>query len=223
MNTLHTCGSLSKTKILKDAIGIECNVKKVLCSAEKSSVIWAEPHSKSSTEQFNRTEHSVYHQYLAACTKPKQSNQIGSLDFFWSVYSSSTTFYLVFICHSQKPIGIQVEIFYGLPNYPIIHSCKKVFLSNMAKAKGICKSHNQQEWSLRHICRTVSQVFCPDIKQFYTCLSLKRLCFRVKLMTCLRIKAYSARAPKTNNMQANNQISKAVTWLATGMRALYKE
>ena len=48
-----------------------------------------------------------------------------------------------------------------------------------------------------------------------------RLCFRVRLMTCLRIKAYSAKAPKTNNMQANNQISRAVTWLATGMRALY--
>ena len=35
--------------------------KKVLCSAEKSSVIWAEPHSKSSAEQFDRTERSVYH------------------------------------------------------------------------------------------------------------------------------------------------------------------
>ena len=36
-------------------------MKKVLCSAEKSSVIWAEPHSKSSAEQFGRTERSVYH------------------------------------------------------------------------------------------------------------------------------------------------------------------
>ena len=35
--------------------------KKVLCSAEKSSVIWAEPHSRSSAEQLGRTEHSVYH------------------------------------------------------------------------------------------------------------------------------------------------------------------
>ena len=33
--------------------------KKVLCSAEKSSVIWAEPHSRSSAEQFGRTERSV--------------------------------------------------------------------------------------------------------------------------------------------------------------------
>ena len=42
----------------KDAIGIECNTKKVLCSAEKSSVIWAEPHSRSSAEQFGRTKRS---------------------------------------------------------------------------------------------------------------------------------------------------------------------
>ena len=49
-------------KIWKDAIGIECNTKKkVLCSAEKSSVIWAEPHSRSSAEQFGQIEHSVGH------------------------------------------------------------------------------------------------------------------------------------------------------------------
>ena len=30
-------------------------MKKVLCSAEKSSVIWAEPHSRSSAEQFGRS------------------------------------------------------------------------------------------------------------------------------------------------------------------------
>ena len=35
--------------------------KKVLCSAEKSSVIWAEPHSRSSAEQFGRTERLVGH------------------------------------------------------------------------------------------------------------------------------------------------------------------
>ena len=58
---LHTCGSISKTKIWKDAIGIECNLKNVLCSAEKSSVIWAEPHSRSSAELFGRTERSVGH------------------------------------------------------------------------------------------------------------------------------------------------------------------
>ena len=33
----------------------------VLCSAEKSSVIWAEPHSGSSAEQLCRTERSVDH------------------------------------------------------------------------------------------------------------------------------------------------------------------
>ena len=42
MITPCTCGSLSKIKLWKDAIGIECSTKKkVLCSAEKSSVIWA--------------------------------------------------------------------------------------------------------------------------------------------------------------------------------------
>ena len=35
--------------------------KKVLCSAEKSSVIWAEPHSRSSAKQFCRSERSVGH------------------------------------------------------------------------------------------------------------------------------------------------------------------
>ena len=42
-------------------MGIEGNAKKVLCFAEKSSVIWAEPHSRSSAEQFGRTEHLVGH------------------------------------------------------------------------------------------------------------------------------------------------------------------
>ena len=40
-----------------------CNIKNVLCSAEKSSVIWAEPHSRSSAEQFGRTERSVDHYF----------------------------------------------------------------------------------------------------------------------------------------------------------------
>ena len=39
----------------------------------------------------------------------------------------------------------------------------------------------------------------------------KRLCCRLRFMTCRRIKAYSANAPNTNKIQANNQISKAVT------------
>ena len=62
MIKLQTCGSLSKTKIWKDAIGIDCNKKKkVLCSAEKSSVIWAESHSRCLAEQFGQTERSVDH------------------------------------------------------------------------------------------------------------------------------------------------------------------
>ena len=48
-----------KQKKWKNAIGIEFNTKKVLCSTEKSSVILAEPHSRSSTEQFCRTERHV--------------------------------------------------------------------------------------------------------------------------------------------------------------------
>ena len=38
--------------------------KKVLCSAEKSSVIWAEPHSRSLAKQFGQTERSVGHYWL---------------------------------------------------------------------------------------------------------------------------------------------------------------
>ena len=60
-NIYSNFGSLSKKKIWKDAIGIECNMKKVLCSADKSSVVWAEPDSRSSAEQFGRTERSVGH------------------------------------------------------------------------------------------------------------------------------------------------------------------
>ena len=37
--------------------------KKVLCSAEKSFVIWAEPHSRSSTKQSGRTYRSAGHYY----------------------------------------------------------------------------------------------------------------------------------------------------------------
>ena len=69
MITFCTYGLLRKTKICKDAIGIECNMKKVLCSAEKSSVIWAEPHSRSSAEQFGRTERSVYHYQVVVAPK----------------------------------------------------------------------------------------------------------------------------------------------------------
>ena len=57
MITLCTYG------ICKDTIGIERNMKKVLCSAEKSSVIWAEPHSRSSAEQFCQTERLFGHYF----------------------------------------------------------------------------------------------------------------------------------------------------------------
>ena len=34
--------------------------------------------------------------YLAACTQKKWRNQVGNLDFWWSVYSSSTSFFLAY-------------------------------------------------------------------------------------------------------------------------------
>ena len=49
-NILFQFWFFKRKKIWIDAIGIECNMKKVLCFAEKSSVIWAEPHIRSSAE-----------------------------------------------------------------------------------------------------------------------------------------------------------------------------
>ena len=40
------------------------NMKNSLCSAEESSVIWAEPHNRSSAKQFGQTERSVDHYYM---------------------------------------------------------------------------------------------------------------------------------------------------------------
>ena len=48
-------------------------MKKVLCTAEKSSVIWAKPHSRSSAQQFGRTERSVGH-YIIDNSRFKQGN-----------------------------------------------------------------------------------------------------------------------------------------------------
>ena len=60
-NIYSNFGSLSKKKYeRKDPIGIECNMKEVLCSADKSSFIWAYK-SRSSAEQFGQTERSVGH------------------------------------------------------------------------------------------------------------------------------------------------------------------
>ena len=49
---------IKQNKDKKDAIAIEYNMKKVLCSAEKNSVIWA--------EQFGWTERLVGHYYPRA-------------------------------------------------------------------------------------------------------------------------------------------------------------
>jgi hypothetical protein len=46
---------ISKVAILKKMQNIL--KKKVLCSAEKGSVIWAKPNSRISAEQFCQTEH----------------------------------------------------------------------------------------------------------------------------------------------------------------------
>ena len=52
-------------------------------------------------------------------------------------------------------------------------------------------------------------------------LSLILRCCLLKLMTWRKMNAYSAKAPKTRRMQASSQISRAVTALATGIRALW--
>ena len=56
-------GHLAKQKYERMPLALNVMRKKVLCSAEKSSVIWAEPHSRSSAEQFGRTERSVGHYF----------------------------------------------------------------------------------------------------------------------------------------------------------------
>ena len=59
-NIYSNFGSLSKKKYeRKDPIGIECNMKEVLCSADKSSVILAEPDSRSLAKKFSQTERLV--------------------------------------------------------------------------------------------------------------------------------------------------------------------
>ena len=47
--------------------------KKVLCSAEKDSVIWAEPNSRSSSEQFGQTECFVVHYFTNRFNSKKQN------------------------------------------------------------------------------------------------------------------------------------------------------
>ena len=54
-------GHLAKQKYERMSLALNVIGKKVLCSAEKSSVIWAELHSRSSAKQFGRTERLVDH------------------------------------------------------------------------------------------------------------------------------------------------------------------
>ena len=50
-----------KGLVLERILALNVTQEKVLCSAEKSSVIWAEPHSRGSAEQFCRSERLVSH------------------------------------------------------------------------------------------------------------------------------------------------------------------
>ena len=70
---------------------IEGNAKKVLCSAEKSSVIWAEPHSGSSAEQFGRTERSVGH-YREEKSR-KKNNLLLKMELSWKSYFIMKSFF----------------------------------------------------------------------------------------------------------------------------------
>jgi hypothetical protein len=65
----HLSGKLKifKVAILKKIQNIV--KKKVLCSAEKGSVIWAEPNSRCSAEQFCQTKRSVSHYIAGICFK----------------------------------------------------------------------------------------------------------------------------------------------------------
>ena len=76
--------------------------KKVLCSAEKSSVIWAEPHSRSSAEQFSRTERSVGHYH----SDNKAVQMRVQKDFDPIVYVSKCTSLLT----SRLPERVQVIV-----------------------------------------------------------------------------------------------------------------
>ena len=87
-------------------------MKNVLCPAEKSSVIWAKPHSRSLAEQFGRTECSVNH-YLLNCNlmqKP-QFKYVNSLKIkffdnfnFWnSLFWIWALFFLTPKCNRVQP------------------------------------------------------------------------------------------------------------------------
>ena len=60
-NATYTWVIKQNKKYKKMPLALNVIPKKVLCSAEKSSVIWAEPHSRSSAKQFCRTEGSFGH------------------------------------------------------------------------------------------------------------------------------------------------------------------
>ena len=57
--------------------------KNVLCSAEKISVIWAEPHSRSSAEQVGPTKLSVGH-YLVSISRSDSIPRILTLE--WTMW-----------------------------------------------------------------------------------------------------------------------------------------
>ena len=84
---------------------------------------------------------------LAACTQPKWPNRICSLDFWWSVYSSSNLFFLTCIC--SKPyrknedllqLGINVHYIYQTLLKNIIKVSAGIFSSFLFQNKVIFQS-----------------------------------------------------------------------------------
>ena len=73
-----------------------CNTKNVLCSVEKSSVIWAERHSRSLAEQFGQTERSVDH--YSARERQNEGRKPNGLDLRGSYQQDDiTNSYIIFL------------------------------------------------------------------------------------------------------------------------------
>ena len=130
--------------------------KKVLCSAEKSSVIWAKPHSRSSAEQFCRTERSVDHQ------KDPQGSLPGV--FPWDIIDG---------------LYCKFDLFYGL--WDIIDSlyCKfdlfyGLIISDYIPSKLMMPSLQQANSLIRSLKRSIKAALMTPLfkssKEFITCL-----------------------------------------------------
>ena len=96
--------------------------RKVLCSAEKSSVIWVELHSRSSAEQFGGTERSVYHYWefqlsISCGTQNSAKMPQTRSKMIWSFFSLEdqkqplSEFYKILSSNFQKFIQIFLNFF----------------------------------------------------------------------------------------------------------------